>query len=359
MLSEKLIFAMTDIESRDIDAVGEILGYKKIRQVVRRSTTTFRRALMIVAIVAMALALTGFIIYKFFVADGFGRYFGELDNSQKIVMEQIGTTKIPASTSNGVTITPRAIIADDYFFYGRFRVEGPEDANWTFPAYKKDGLDLPDTSLSFLHTFGPGIDDREFLYDETGKVLSISTSNATWYDETPGDNVLEFVLKLTGSANNPPYFANGQSKTLTIKNIWKEDLDKNYTVFLEGPWNFEVGLYSEVDVRTIDVDGLSVLKLYNGTVYEDVDSSMTLRYMSISPISLCYSYDYTCDDPNIAYPAPGTVEIVMIDGSRVEANMQDSRWTESSGFYLCSLASPIDLNQVAYIQFGNQQIKLP
>ena len=29
MLSEKFVLAMTDISSADIDAVGEILGYKK------------------------------------------------------------------------------------------------------------------------------------------------------------------------------------------------------------------------------------------------------------------------------------------------------------------------------------------
>ena len=58
MLSEKLIFAMTDIDSRDIDTVGEILGYKKIRQVVRRSTTTLHRALVIAAIIAAFLALS-------------------------------------------------------------------------------------------------------------------------------------------------------------------------------------------------------------------------------------------------------------------------------------------------------------
>jgi len=291
-------------------------------------------------------------------ADSFDDYFGELNDSQKEVMEQIGTREIMASTSNGVTITPQAIIADDYFLYGRFRIEGPADASWQFPAYEQEGLDLPDTSLSFLHTFGPSFEDREFVYDESGKALSISTSSTVWYDETPGDNVLEFVLKLTGSENNPPYFADGKPKTLTIKNIWKEGLDKNYTVFLEGPWSFEVGLYSEVDVHSLDVDGLPVLRLYNGNVYEDTDSSMTLRSMSISPISLCYAYDYTCADPNIAYPGPGTVEIVMIDGRRIDTDYQGGRWTESSCFDLCSLASPIDLEQVAYIQFGNQQIKI-
>lgn len=58
MLREKLIFAMTDIDSHDIDAVGEILGYKKIRQAVRQSTTTIRRALMIAAVIAAFLALS-------------------------------------------------------------------------------------------------------------------------------------------------------------------------------------------------------------------------------------------------------------------------------------------------------------
>lgn len=57
MLSEKLVLAMTDIESRDIDAVGEILGYKKTRQAARRSTAALRRALVIAAVIAAFLAL--------------------------------------------------------------------------------------------------------------------------------------------------------------------------------------------------------------------------------------------------------------------------------------------------------------
>ena len=357
MNSEYLFEIFSAIDDSIILTVADAIE-TKAKQHGKVSSRKIMRIVLIAATVTMLLALTGFVVYKFFVADRFGDYFGVLDDSQKQVMEQMGTTEIPASTSNGVTIIPQAIIADDYFFYGRFRVEGPEDANWQFPAYQQDNLELPDTSLPFLHTFGPGIDDREFVYDENGNALSVSTSDVTWYDETAGDNVLEFVLKFTGSAYNPLYFSNGQSKTLIIQNIWREDLDKNYAVFLKGPWSFEVGLHSETDIRTPNVDGISVLRLYNGTVYEDKDSSMTLRYMSISPISLCYAYDYTCPNPDFAYPGPGTVEIVMMDGRHIEVSMQNGRWTESSCFDLCSIASPIDLYQVAYIQFGNQQIKL-
>lgn len=57
MLSEKFMLAMTDISSADIDAVGEILGYKKTTA-KKQNIKPLRRVLLIAAIVAAFLALS-------------------------------------------------------------------------------------------------------------------------------------------------------------------------------------------------------------------------------------------------------------------------------------------------------------
>lgn len=57
MLTEKFMLAMTDISSADIDAVGEILGYKE-STAKKHSTKPLRRVLLIAAIVAAFLALS-------------------------------------------------------------------------------------------------------------------------------------------------------------------------------------------------------------------------------------------------------------------------------------------------------------
>ena len=49
-----------------------------------------------------------------------------LDDGQKELLDQIGATNLPPVTSNGVTLTPLAAIADEHTLYLRLRLEAPE-----------------------------------------------------------------------------------------------------------------------------------------------------------------------------------------------------------------------------------------
>ena len=49
-----------------------------------------------------------------------------LDGGQKELLDQIGATDLPPVTSNGVTLTPLAAVADEHTLYLRLRLEAPE-----------------------------------------------------------------------------------------------------------------------------------------------------------------------------------------------------------------------------------------
>jgi len=48
-----------------------------------------------------------------------------LDGGQKELLDQIGVTDLPPVTSNGVTLTPLAAVADEHPLYLRLRLEAP------------------------------------------------------------------------------------------------------------------------------------------------------------------------------------------------------------------------------------------
>lgn len=106
------------------------------------------------------------------------------------------------------------------------------------------------------------------------------------------------------------------------------------------------------------MDGLPVKRPFNGVEYEDEGVSMTLRSMRISPLALSYAYDFTCPDPSRMIPGPGTVYIVMKAGSITEVVGGPSRETDLCWSQQATIQAPIDLDEVDYIQFGSQQIKI-
>lgn len=110
-------------------------------------------------------------------------------------------------------------------------------------------------------------------------------------------------------------------------------------------------------MKSLDVDGLEVHRLINGEIAESEDDSITLTQMSISPLFLEVAYSFTTNDVD-AIPGPGTITVVMKDGTEIsseQGNGEDGKdWTH----FIRIFNSPIDVNQVDYIQFGSQQIKV-
>lgn len=325
------------------------LTMNKIHQNEPRANRVRKPAVFILAAAAAAaLTMTAFAAYQFLIADQFGGYFGELSNDQAEVMEQIGTSEIPACTANGTTLTPLTAIGDESQCYIKFRLEAPEGTEW--PTTEEE--------WKALHIFGPTAEEWYHIVDENGADIPFYSSEIEWMDAVPGDNTAEFIVRFSSDMDNPARFNDGKSKILTIPGIWREEPDKEYTKLLEGPWSFDIGFRGAAVEVSLDVDGLPVKCVFEGVEQEKEGMSMTLRTLKISPLALTYTYSFTSPDPNQTIPGPGAIQIVMKDGSVVETLGGQGSCTDSYLAEQAVMQAPIDLGQVDYIQFGNQQIKM-
>jgi len=294
---DEIVISGEDRKRFDPEEIKE-LTMKKIHQ-NETSTNHSRRftTFLLAAALAAALTATAFAAYHFIIAEQFDGYFGNLTEQQAEVMEQIGICGMPASTANGTTLTPLAVIGDSGHCYAKFRVEAPEGTQ----------LQVPDEQTGYLQIFGDALDEWYTLVDEAGKEIPISSSRTEWIDTVSDDNTLEFIVRFDSDMDAPARFNDGESKILTIKGIWQQGTDKDYTKLLDGPWSFDIGFYSSVSERTLDVDGLPVKRMFDGVEYEDEGTSITLRAMSISPLALSYTYDFTCPDPDQMIPGPQSI----------------------------------------------------
>lgn len=339
------------------DAIGTIFDSQEIKELTMKKihkhehekpaghTRKFAVVLAAAALAALLMATAFAAYHHFFIAEQFDGYFGDLTEPQMEFIEQIGKSELPAGTVNETTLTPLAVIGDDVSCYMKFRLEAPE--NMRFPT---DGEEL-----KRLHINSP--DDQYRITDENGTKLPVSESEIQWTDTEPGDNVLEFIVRFNSNMMRPAHFNDGTSTILTIQGIWLEGLDKEYTKLLDGPWSFDIGFYDAAAEKMLDVDDLDVKRMFSGVEYKDEGMSVTLRYMSISLLALTYAYGFTCSDPR-TIPGPSTICIVMKDGSIVEVMKADGICTDSYWASRDVTDAPVDLNEVDYVQFGNQQIKV-
>ena len=108
------------IKELTMNKIQENQGARGVRP-IRRMTRV-----MLVAAIAAALCIATVAAAKLGVADAFKGFFGQLNESQRQVMETLGTTDLPAPvTSHGTTITPVAAICDKHNYYLRLRIEAP------------------------------------------------------------------------------------------------------------------------------------------------------------------------------------------------------------------------------------------
>ena len=133
-----------------------------------------------------------------------------------------------------------------------------------------------------------------------------------------------------------------------------QSLSQNFNKILDGVWEFEIGtVYPQVIKKELDTAGIT-------TVCPDTGYTVRLDRMSISP--LCLSREYSYEEYQAApgmpdAPGPGYTAVVMKDGSEAEivgVGMGTSGKTAAKGYYY--FAAPIDIDQVAYIQWGDVQI---
>ena len=327
-----------------------------------KKTRRIARGLLIAAVVT-ALCTATVVAAKLGVADSFKGYFGELTTEQKQVMEELGTTELQPVTSNGTTITPLAAVCDENNYYLRLRIEAPEGTE--LYTYQEGKGNMQPWNYA---------DGRDYLTCD-GYDIAGASSYFDWIDETPGDNIVEIVVKLTGPGLSSRdiaelketegdgftvmSFTDGKPKQLNFHNLWWKpwNTDLPYEVLLEGDWSFEIGRNAKAaPTAYVDASGRTTESVWSEPGYP-----LTLEYFRISPLSVTgeYSYPYDktiADGTNVGYGVKNFA-LVMKDGSAVEIGT-DGIAVQGPDYTMIDhcFDAPIDVTQVDHIVFGDQII---
>ena len=267
-----------------------------------------------------------------------------LNGGQKELLDQIGATDLPPVTSNGVTLTPLAAVADEHTLYLRLRLEAPE------------GTVLPDMGEQEDHI----AHDVELVDADTGERLNWGMQKARFLpDDTPGDNSLELVFMLLGGPNGANW-VDGTSKTLTITDLIlcprePEDAEKTY---LEGEWSFSLDSFyqgKEVEINTI------------GAVRwdEETERMVTLEGLTLSPLAASYTISYPVEESWEFVDLQ--LELVYKDGSSVTIDGgggKGSHGPDGQGGtdYFTGVRNfdaPLDLRELDHLQYGGCRLEIP
>lgn len=320
-----------------------------------KKTRRVARGLLIAAIVAVMCTAT-VAAARLGVADSFKGYFGDLTAEEKQLMEEMGTTDMPAPvTSNGTTITPLAVYGDAYNYYIRLMVQAPEGTVLRIPDSQTEGdLMLRGTEEDgILETAG---------YDFSGMGYSVK-----WEDSIPGDNTLEGVVYMGSQmlsddaaqrvGETRMRFDDGQPKWLHITGlaVYNASLGQYTETVLEGDWRFALpDLSAQAAPIEVDASGLTVESIQPGRmIYLDAFR------VSSTYIQVKYDSDSIDDfDAPPCEPEDGWA-LVLDDGTEVALHSEEAEgggWNNSHVDIFYRFAAPIDVTQVDYIRFGDQII---
>lgn len=354
-----LMEAMDGIMNKGAGDPGEVIEMKTGKRI------PFRRIVGIAAALCLILSLC---LTAYAARSGFGDWFRGVFSgppAREEVYENISAGQpassvnedgeAPASAEaeaafegavdNGTTITPLAAIADNAMCYIRMRIDAPE----------RTQLSIPDPDTEGYLQLGDEGSFTDLLVNKGTGQSEFGETRLVWEDPVPGDNSVEVVLIYAGETGQAQ-FNDGNERTVNIHNICLQDENHDYSVILEGNWSFEL-VFPVGEAKALEVDGLEVHCVINGEPAELEGEQMTLTRMSISPLSLEYAYDFRCREDGMI-PEPGTCLVVMKDGTEIATQRGDGEtgddWTRQTR----SLTTPIDVDEVDYIQFGSQRIQV-
>lgn len=264
-----------------------------------------------------------------------------LDGGQKELLDQIGATDLPPVTSNSVTLTPLAAIADEHTLYLRLRLEAPE------------GTVLPDMEEQESHI----AHDVELVDADTGERFNWGMQKARFLsDDTPGDNTLELVFMLLGSPRGVNWI-DGTSKILTIYDLGLYP-DDGGDMRLEGEWSFSLdGFYPS---KAVEVNPIGATRWDERT-----ERMVTLEGLTLSPLSASYTISYPVEESWEFVDLQ--LELVYKDGSSVTidgGSGKGSHGPDGQGGtdYFTGVRNfdaPLDLRELDHLQYGGCRLEIP
>lgn len=324
-------------------------------------------AAVIAALSASALAVNYVLGAGTLFRDVFQKDGKELTDTQVAVMDQMGKTFEGGVTSGGTTMTPIAALADEHVYYLRLRIEAPEDV--VLP-------DLDPDVDGYYQLFGNQGPEEKMTLDTSAYQSYGYGINLEWLpDSDPTDNVKEVVIRYTAQPGTDLNFNDGVSKLLTIHGLWIQSPYKGYTQILSGEFAFDIGMYYESKVLSLDcTDAVWKNETYGYT--------NALERLELSPLSIYWEFQSTVEENDWFLPGVGPLQIVLKDGtvfwpeSRQSSgvpseedrggDLEDPRFDPSnyvSDTYVTRYEDyevfdkPLDLTRVDYVQYG--EIRIP
>ena len=288
-------------------------------------------ALTVSALAAYQIWGPGELFQSFFALES-----NALDDGQRELLDQIGTTDLSSSVSQGTTLTPLAAITDEHTLYLRLQVEAP------------DGTVLPDMGELEGHIF----EDIRLSDTASGTALNWGMQKARFLeDETPGDNIFELVFILYGTPGSANW-NDGTEKTLTLERLHLEP-DVGTTegaVVLDGTWEFQLSHFYQSQAVEVDTDG---------AVWSDPDhpNTITLDYLQLSPLSV--SYRLHCTDSSLIPKNDIGIDLVLRDGSIFSLSMGNGTFGPDFMEGVVAFDTPIPLERIDYIRFQEHMLHLP
>lgn len=348
---------------------------KNIHTETKSSKRGFKPAhLLVAAAVAAAFTVSALAAGRLLGGNLFGDVFsrgndsltpGQMETIDQLVQTFEGRDgSIPAAvTDNGATITPIAALADENIYYLRLRVETPEGTALPDLDWERDG--------ACYQLFGPETADRLTLEPAQGAypadTFGYQLDFRSLPDSEPNDNVKEFVVQFTNLSDDGIALNDGVSKVLTIRGLWTQSSDKDYTPIFTGTFAFDIGLNFRSQAVELDADGLTWR-------HDLLDYTNTMQAMTLSPLSLSYRVDCAMPENDRIGAQVGAVKIVLKDGSvfyseSTEYNEQLARYIQEENITLpltgkptgvfenyIVFDQPLDLSQVDYVQYGDSKI---
>lgn len=355
MRSFEIMEALTDMDDElliraEMDPPDRREGMRK-----RSDLRCFGRIAAVAAII-MALTVTAFaadvVINEGRLFDGF---FGDsLSDKQVELIDDIGRTFGESVTSNGTTITPIRAVADENTYYLYLRVEAPEGVVLTDLAeedgYYYDFVTKSPYQIAFAYLNAEGVWER--THCETHYVITLP-------DDDPTDNVKDFVIRMVYGGSKT-IFNGPLQKRVTLYGLFiHKKYDPYFETVLTGTFSFDIGINDEnrEDAKlVVDTDGLT---FYN----EEFDYTVTVDEVTITPLRIELDCSYTDPSDKYIFPRGGPVQVVMKDGTVIEAldgyfdaktypRPDDVAGAISIGYF----AGPIILDNIDYLIFGGSEI---
>lgn len=309
-----------------------------------------------IAAVIMALTMTAFAAdFVFNEGRFFGGFFGDsLSDKQVELIENIGRTFGEGVTSNDTTITPIRAVSDENTYYLYLRVEAPkgvvlpdlaEEDGYFYDFATKDSYEI---EFEYLNLQGIW----EKAKCETHYVITLP-------DPDPTDNVKDFVIRMV--YEGPETIFNGPwQKRLTLCDLFiRREYGPYFKTVLTGTFSFDIGINDENRENVKLVIDTNELTFYN----EEFDYMVTVDKVTVTPLRIELDCTYTDPSDKYIFPRGGPVQVVMKDGTVVDAldDYFDAKTypqpdivagAVSIGYFV----EPIILENIDYLVFGSSEI---